>query len=402
MFVIGITGPTGAGKTTALRVLEEMGGAVFDCDAIYHELLRTDGALLGRIEAAFPGVVQNYVLDRKALGRRVFADPKGLDRLTGITWPAVRRKVRQLLENTGEERAHTASAFSARAPVGPCGTSRRAMLGATSHAFWRLRPYGAVRARPPSPVPCSPSPVPSFCVIDAIGLFESGLSDLCDLTAAVVADEEVRVRRLMARDGITEDYARARIAAQKPAQWFAARADLVLENNGSEAEFAARCRTEFEKRTAVSMREFSCVTLRERPELKQAAAEWFHSKWGVPTEAYLECMEPYLAGQTELGWYLCLEADRIVGGLGVIENDFHDRKDLSPNVCAVYTEEDCRGRGIAGRLLHMAVEDLRSKGISPVYLVTDHTGFYERYGWEFFCHAQGDGEDHLTRLYIHC
>ena len=371
MFVIGITGPTGAGKTTALRVLEEMGGAVFDCDAIYHELLRTDGALLGRIEAAFPGVVQNYVLDRKALGARVFADPKGLDRLTGITWPAVRRKVRQLLENTGEERAHT------------------------------VRPCGAVRARPPSPVPCSPSPVPSFCVIDAIGLFESGLSDLCDLTAAVVADEEVRVRRLMARDGITEDYARARIAAQKPAQWFAARADLVLENNGSEAEFAARCRAEFEKRTAVSMREFNYIALRERPELKQAAAEWFHSKWGVPTEAYLDCMNSYLAGQTELGWYLCLEADRIVGGLGVIENDFHDRKDLSPNVCAVYTEEDCRGRGIAGRLLHMAVEDLRSKGISPVYLVTDHTGFYERYGWEFFCHAQGDGEDHLTRLYIH-
>lgn len=143
------------------------------------------------------------------------------------------------------------------------------------------------------------------------------------------------------------------------------------------------------------------ISLREMPELKDAAAEWFHSKWGVPTEAYLECMESFLAKETEYGWYLCLDGDRIIGGLGVIENDFHDRKDLAPNVCAVYTEEDYRCRGIAGHLLNMAVEDLRSKGISPVYLVTDHTGFYERYGWEFLCMVQGDGEPDMTRMYIH-
>ena len=146
---------------------------------------------------------------------------------------------------------------------------------------------------------------------------------------------------------------------------------------------------------------FRFFALRERPELKQAAAAWFHDKWGVPAEAYLACMDAYLSGATELGWYLCLCCDEIVGGLGVIENDFHDRKDLAPNVCAMYVEEAHRGRGVAGRLLNIAVEELRSKGISPVFLVTDHTGFYERYGWEFLCHAQGDGEDHLTRLYIH-
>lgn len=100
-------------------------------------------------------------------------------------------------------------------------------------------------------------------------------------------------------------------------------------------------------------------------------------------------MDAYLAGQTEYGWYLCLDGDRIVGGLGVIENDFHDRKDLSPNLCAVYVDETHRRRGIAGRLLGMAVEDLRGKGVSPVYLLTDHTGFYERYGWEF---PDGRGE----------
>ena len=143
------------------------------------------------------------------------------------------------------------------------------------------------------------------------------------------------------------------------------------------------------------------ITLRDEPELKDAAAAWFHSKWGVPEQAYLDCMTAYLNRETEYGWYLCLDGDRIIGGMGVIENDFHDRKDLMPNVCAVYTEEAYRSQGIAGRLLNMVVEDMRSKGISPLYLVTDHTGFYERYGWEFFCMVQGDGGPGMTRMYVH-
>ena len=143
------------------------------------------------------------------------------------------------------------------------------------------------------------------------------------------------------------------------------------------------------------------ITLRERPELEDQAAEWFHSQWGVPKEAYLACMDAYLNHETEYGWYLCLHEDRIIAGLGVIDNDCHDRKDLAPNICAVYTAEEWRRQGIAGDLLNMAVEDLRSKGISPVYLVTDHTGFYERYGWEFFCTVQCDGETQPSRMYIH-
>ena len=149
------------------------------------------------------------------------------------------------------------------------------------------------------------------------------------------------------------------------------------------------------------MANYQYITLREKPEYKQTAAAWFNSKWGVPTEAYLECMDAYLTGETELGWYLCLDGEKIIGGMGVIENDFHDRKDLTPNVCAVYTEEDYRKQGIAGKLLNLTVEDLRAKGISPAYLVTDHTGFYERYGWEFLCLVQGDGEPDMTRMYIH-
>ena len=112
-------------------------------------------------------------------------------------------------------------------------------------------------------------------------------------------------------------------------------------------------------------------------------------------------MTAYLEHKTELGWYLCLEGSRLVGGMGVIENDFHDRKDLTPNVCAVYTEEAYRCKGIAGHLLSLVVNDMRSKGIAPIYLVTDHIGFYERYGWEFLCMVQGDGEPNMTRMYIH-
>lgn len=91
----------------------------------------------------------------------------------------------------------------------------------------------------------------------------------------------------------------------------------------------------------------------------------------------------YLNNETEYGWYLCLDGERIAGGLGVIENDFHSRRDLTPNVCAVYTEKEYRCQGIAGQLLDIVVKDMKSKGISPIYLVTEHTSFYEKYGWKF-------------------
>ena len=146
------------------------------------------------------------------------------------------------------------------------------------------------------------------------------------------------------------------------------------------------------------MAEFQYITLREKPDLMNIAAEWFHSKWGVPKEAYLECMEAYLQNETEYGWYLCLDGNQIIGGLGVIENDFHDRKDLTPNVCAVYTEEKYRCQGIAGKLLNMVVEDMKSKGVSPIYLVTDHIGFYEKYGFTYL-ENRIDIYDEDSRIY---
>ena len=148
------------------------------------------------------------------------------------------------------------------------------------------------------------------------------------------------------------------------------------------------------------MTDYKIITLREQPEIKDAAAQWFSSKWGVPKEAYLECMEDYLSGKTEYGWYLCLDGDKIIGGMGVIENDFHERKDLAPNVCAVYTEPDYRGKGIAGRLLDFTVDEMKSKHITPIYLITDHVGFYERYGWKFYCMVQGSDHE-PSRMYIH-
>ena len=148
--------------------------------------------------------------------------------------------------------------------------------------------------------------------------------------------------------------------------------------------------------------EYSLVPLRDKPDMLQKAAAWFHQKWGVPMEAYRESMEDCLTGKGPVPqWYLALDGERIVGGMGVIENDFHHRKDLAPNVCAVYTEEDRRCQGIAGALLGLVCRDMKELGIPTLYLVTDHTSFYERYGWEFYCMVQGGGEPGLTRLYVH-
>lgn len=149
------------------------------------------------------------------------------------------------------------------------------------------------------------------------------------------------------------------------------------------------------------MADYTIIKLTQRPEMKEELARWFHEKWGIPEEAYLESMEDALQGGPVPQWYAAVKNGRIIGGMGVIENDFHERKDLAPNVCAVYTEEDCRGKGIAGALLNFVCEDMKEQGIDTLYLVTSHTSFYERYGWEYFCPVMCDGEDTPSRMYIH-
>lgn len=144
------------------------------------------------------------------------------------------------------------------------------------------------------------------------------------------------------------------------------------------------------------------IRLSDRPEWKERMASWFHEKWGIPKEAYLESMEACLTECVPVPqWYAVFDGTRIIGGAGVIANDFHERTDLTPNVCAVFVEEDCRGHGIAGQLLRFICDDMCQKGIDPLYLVTDHTSFYERYGWEFLCEVMSDGESVPSRMYVH-
>lgn len=148
--------------------------------------------------------------------------------------------------------------------------------------------------------------------------------------------------------------------------------------------------------------DYRIVRLVDKPDLKELAASWFSDKWGIPLAEYQKSIEECLTKKNPVPqWYVAMEHDRIIGGMGVIENDFHDRKDLTPNVCAVYTEEDMRRKGVAGALLNFVCADMKKKGIDTLYLLTDHTSFYERYGWKFFCMVQGDGEEELSRMYVH-
>lgn len=143
------------------------------------------------------------------------------------------------------------------------------------------------------------------------------------------------------------------------------------------------------------------IALRYRPDLRDPAAAWFHQKWGIPQQAYLDSMNACLAGARVPQWYLALEGEQILGGCGVIENDFHNRPDLAPNLCALYVEEPYRCRGIAGELLNTACLDMAEAGIRTLYLLTDREGFYERYGWRYCCPVQGDGEETPSRMYVH-
>ena len=115
----------------------------------------------------------------------------------------------------------------------------------------------------------------------------------------------------------------------------------------------------------VDIMEYQIIRLIDRPEMKEQMANWFSEKWSVPLQAYLDSMEDCLSKTKPIPqWYIAVDDSRIIGGLGVIENDFHNRKDLTPNVCAVYTEPDRRSQGIAGALLRYVCEDMKAKGVN--------------------------------------
>ncbi len=192
MKIIGITGGTGCGKTTALNELERRGALLIDCDAVYHRMLETDRPMLDEIEKYFPGAVVDGKLDRKALGAVVFTDEEALRDLNIITHRHINLEIRRIL------REH-------------------AMNGGT------------------------------LAAIDAIELFSSGLAKCCTATVGVIADRDVRISRIMRRDGISREYAMMRVNAQRPNEYFIQKCSLVLENNGSQEEFIEKCRKTFEE-----------------------------------------------------------------------------------------------------------------------------------------------------------
>ena len=143
------------------------------------------------------------------------------------------------------------------------------------------------------------------------------------------------------------------------------------------------------------------LKLRDCPQWLDRGAAWFHAKWGVPLDAYRESMAACVKNLGAVPqWYVAVDGGQILGGLGVIENDFHNRPDLAPNVCAVYVEESHRRRGVAGALLNCVCADMAALGVDTLYLLTDHTAFYERYGWQFLCMAQGDGDAEPSRMSV--
>lgn len=145
---------------------------------------------------------------------------------------------------------------------------------------------------------------------------------------------------------------------------------------------------------------YTLKALRNQPELSKSAAQWFSEKWNIPAAAYEESISHCIKGdKTVPQWYVVLdEKSEIAAGAGVIKNDFHNRKDLSPNLCALYVEQKHRRQGIALCLLNEVRQDLKNMGVRRLYLVTDHTNFYEKCGWEFLTMVQ-DEEGQPERMY---
>lgn len=146
-------------------------------------------------------------------------------------------------------------------------------------------------------------------------------------------------------------------------------------------------------------KEWNIIPLRDRVDMSDKAAAWFHEKWNVPEAVYLESIQDGQKNPTNVPqWYVVIDKDKIIGGFGLIDNDFHKRKDLTPNVCAVFVEEEYRNCGVAKSMLDFACKEARDMGYSNLYLITDHEQFYEKCGWDFLCMVEEDGGQ-LTRMY---
>ena len=188
MFIIGITGGSGTGKTVVLRAFEALGVVTLDCDAIYHSLLSGNDELKSELSSRFTGVLQNGVIDRKRLGGIVFNDPSALLELNAITHKYIGAEIERRITEVATQGAGVA-------------------------------------------------------VIEAIALIESGLSEKCDVVVGITAPLNARISRIIDRDKITHEQAEARINAQKPDSFYIENCDYMLENNYQNPdEFEEKCK----------------------------------------------------------------------------------------------------------------------------------------------------------------
>lgn len=190
MRIIGLTGGSGTGKGTFAALLRDKGAGWVDADAVYRRLCAENRDMLSELDAVFGGVLdETGALDRKKLAAIVFADPDKLKMLNRITLPYIR-----------------AASLDEMRAQGGC----------------------------------------PFVLYDAPTLYEVGADDLCERIIGVLADTEVRVKRIMARDGLDETAARARIGAQPDADFYRTRCDYIVENNGGIADLQQQADAIFE------------------------------------------------------------------------------------------------------------------------------------------------------------
>ena len=189
--VIGFAGATGAGKTSALRAVRELGGLALDCDAVYREMQREDETMRAAFTATFGAeIYKDGELDRPALAARVFSSETELGKLNEIVFDLLPKEVLRRIEN-----------------------SDATLIG-----------------------------------IDAVNLLDCTLRDFCDLTVAVTAPEEVRLARIMKRDGLSKEAAMARIRAQRPQEYYVNLCDeSVVSDAADSAEATERMRRRIEE-----------------------------------------------------------------------------------------------------------------------------------------------------------
>lgn len=199
--IVGLTGGSGAGKSVVSAVLAAKGAGWVDADAVYHGLCTPNSELLQALNAAFGDILTaEGALDRPVLAKKVFSDKAQLEKLNAITTPRIRAAMAQRAEEL----------FAAGCPI---------------------------------------------VLYDAPTLFQTGINADCARVIGVIADRATRMARIMARDGLSEEAAAARIGNQPDSDFYRNRCDFIIENNGTAEEAAASAAALWETLLSISHKE---------------------------------------------------------------------------------------------------------------------------------------------------